>query len=448
MLNYVYIMQNYGNPFYEKRIKKRKTVEYFDYLKKSQWWTQREIQDFQFNEFKNLIKTSYNQVPYWHEKIRNNNLSLADFKSLNDLYKLPILSKEEIKKYKDKMINCSEEPLLRKFTGGSTGSPLEIFYTKKSNQWRTAITSRGYSWAGADPFIKRFLVWGSLEKEDIIIKIKKYLHHKVSREEYFYCRDLDFTKINQCIKRVNIFRPEIIIGYTNPLVSIAKHILQYGGLQHKAKGIISAAEKLYSENRKLLESAFECPVYNSYGCREFMLIGCECEMRQGLHISQENLIVEIIKDNGEYANEGEQGEIVVTDLHNYGMPFIRYATGDLGIIKKSMCKCGRGLTLLEDVVGRKLDIIRTSEKEIPGESFVIIMLDKKGFNRYRFIQKSLKKIVVQLEKNDFFREHELVELKAQIKRLVGDSVEIFYEFPSEIELTPSGKLRVTISEIQ
>ena len=163
------------------------------------------------------------------------------------------------------------------------------------------------------------------------------------------------------------------------------------------QGVICAAEKVLPFQREVMERVFGCPVFNTYGSREFMLIASECEKHEGLHVNVENLIVEIVKEDGTYAREGETGRIIITDLHNYGMPFIRYEIGDLAVFTERRCSCGRGLPIIEDVVGRSLDMIKTPEgKIVPGEFFPHLMKEFKEILKFQVIQETLENLRIRM----------------------------------------------------
>ena len=142
--------------------------------------------------------------------------------------------------------------------------------------------------------------------------------------------------------------------------------------------------------------------------------------------------------------------MVVTDLHNYGMPLVRYANEDIGILsEKTSCPCGRGLPLLKDVIGRALDIIRTPEgKDVAGEYFAIVMLNKQGIERYRFTQERLDYVVAEMVKNEKYTDKQFEAIKEQIDQVVGSSLKVEYRFVNEIPVTRTGKFQLTVSKLR
>lgn len=214
------------------------------------------------------------------------------------------------------------------------------------------------------------------------------------------------------------------------------------------EGIITAAEPLFSHQREAMERAFGCPVFNTYGCREVMLIGAECPHHSGLHVSADHLVVEVLDEEGGPCAPGTSGEIVVTDLHNYGMPFVRYRLGDLGTFTDKVCACGRGLPLLQSVDGRILDRLRTpGGSYVPGEFFPYLLNDVDGIRRFQVIQDRFDHLTINIVKEPDCERVSLGFSKRKIAEVMGEDVEVDFEFVDEIPLTKTGKQRVTISSL-
>ena len=179
-----------------------------------------------------------------------------------------------------------------------------------------------------------------------------------------------------------------------------------------------------------------------------MLIASECERHRGMHISAENLYVEVIKD-GREAKPGEVGEVVITDLHNYGMPFIRYKNEDLGRMSVNKCSCGRGLPLLEKIEGRVVDMIKTPNgKILTGLFFPHLMKDFREIEKFQVIQSSLDSLTVKIQSDKDHGAVPINTIRSIIRQCTGKSMRINIEIVDEIPLSPSGKFRVVISHIR
>ncbi len=236
-------------------------------------------------------------------------------------------------------------------------------------------------------------------------------------------------------------------GYVGPLVRLAEWLLANHRQVARPASVIGAAEALHPFQRELIEKAFGAPAYNTYGCREFMLIASECEHRQGLHVNADHLVVETLDHEGMPAIDGS-GEVAVTDLFNYGMPFIRYVNGDMATYATSTCACGRGLPMLASVDGRKLDAIRTPAGHIlPGEFFPHMLKDVPGLARFQLVQRRLDRLDLSIVRGRGFEDASLDYIRREVGKVLGDSAELHCHFVDDIPLTRSGKLRVTVSEL-
>ena len=284
------------NQFYETCVKQRKILEHRGVLEGSQWWTIEKLREFQFKELRKLLNHAYAQVPYWKGVFDKLGLQPSDIKTFEDVRKLPIIDKDIIRAHYDDLIaNNYRGKTWRKSTGGSTGQPLHFEYTPDSYDWRVAASKRGYSWAGCEDGIKQAYIWGvAIGKTPFFRKLKERIHHSFLRQKYYNCFGFTKEKMAETLRDMNRFKPEFIVGYTNPLYEFAKYVEKAGTLKFRPRSIISAAEKLHEFQREKIRAVFGCPVFNTYGSREFMLIASECEVHKGLHINIENLFVEII----------------------------------------------------------------------------------------------------------------------------------------------------------
>jgi phenylacetate-CoA ligase len=447
---YFEIYKTILSPFYDSFLKGRNINKYKAILEERQYGTYENLFMLQWAGMRKLLNHAYYNVPFWHTHFDKLNMKPEDFKRYDDLLRVPIIGKGDFRKNYDSMLATNYiGKTWKKSTGGSTGEPLHFEYTPESYDRRVAASKRGYSWAGCEDGMKQAYIWGTAIGEvPLLKKLKEDLHHAILRQKYFNCFKFDEREMARTLKELNRFKPEIIIGYTNPLYEFARFVSDQGNLKFRPKSIISAAEKLHGFQRDLISKVFGCGVFDTYGSREFMLIAAECEERNGLHISMENLYVEVIKEDGSPAKPGEMGELVITDLHNYGMPFIRYKIGDMAIISDRKCKCGRNLPLLEEVVGRSLDVIKTPDgKYVPGEFFPHLMKEFPEVLKFRVVQDKLNEININIVKSGVFADNRVNAMKHEIDKVTGTGMSVLINFVDDIPLTATGKTRVTVSNL-
>ena len=451
---YADIFNGFINPLYEKLIKRRQTYSHYDYLMKTQHLSAKEATQQSLSNLRRLLVHAAENSHYYNKKIDKKELSsLQDVELPSFFDGIPFLTKEIINKHRADLVAGNYRQLLwKKSTGGSTGVPLHFYYTKDSNDWRVACTWRGYGWAGAHLGVKQAYIWGThIGDIPFFKKIKEKMHHQLLRQRYYNCFNFSEIAMTESLNDINRFRPEVIVGYTNPLFAFASFIKENNlTINWPLKSVVTAAEGLYDYQRELIEEVFRAKVFHTYGSREFMLIASECEKHEGLHVNTENIFLEIVRGDGSVASPGEVGEIVVTDLHNYGMPFIRYKIGDMGVMSTSECSCGRGLPMLKRVVGRSLDMLKTrTGKLIPGEFFPHFFKDFVEIRQFQVVQNSLDIVEIKLVVND--HQHLSPEktklINKEVAKLVGNEINVRYNYVAEIPLTPTGKRRVTVCNI-
>jgi phenylacetate-CoA ligase len=444
---YASIFRKFLFPFHEKIINNRNTSKYLNEYNLQQYWSHEKISELQFRKLKALINFSYIEVDYYNKLWKEIDFHPNDLKHVNDLCELPILTKTIIREnYEDLISHPHKKTHIKKTTGGSTGVPLSLAYTQESYSRRNAVMWRGYSWANLPPGTKAVYLWGTnIDDTSTFSKIKDNLYNKFYNRYVFSCFGLNDSKMREFVELVNKIKPDVIVSYVNPIVHLSNWLLENDIKLFPPKSIITGAEPLYDFQRVQIEEAFSSTVYNTFGCREVMLIASECERKKGLHVNIDHLVVESLNKQGQQVHN-ESGELVITDLHNYGMPFIRYKNEDLVILSDDLCECGRGLPLMKSVEGRILDCIRTPEnKIIPGELFPHYLKDFPGIEKFQVIQEKLSSLIVKLKVNENINNNEIEKIRKSLHQVIGDGVEIDIQIVDEIPLTKSGKHRVTIS---
>jgi phenylacetate-CoA ligase len=337
---------------------------------------------------------------------------------------------------------------ITKSTGGSTGTPVTFDLDLNSNDRRTAAWHRGYAWAAAPPGTRQFYLWGvDLRPRTRVQRFKESLWNRLHRKTVCNSFEMTHKCAPQIAARLARCRPHAIVAYVKPLYELARGLDEQGIQPYSPRSIVVGAEKLHSFERELIERVFRSPVFETYGSREFMLIAAECEQHRGLHITSEHLLVELLDDKDKPVEPGEEGNVVVTDLFNYGMPFIRYRTGDRAIASGRPCACGRGLPTLSRIVGRQLDIVRTPDgRIIPGEFFPHLMKDFRGVRAFQVVQQRIDSVTVQIVADAGF-EVVAPALAATIQQQLGPGVRLSIERVENIPLTAAGKRRVVISQV-
>jgi phenylacetate-CoA ligase len=432
-------------PAYESGLRGRKTLSYLREYEQQQWLAPEQIDALQWQKLQALLRHCWEHVPYYRETWAG--LGIAAPEDIRDpahYARLPVLDKPAIRANFERLIAGPQRAgLLYKTTGGSTGEPLKFGYTRDSYERRVAIMWRGYGWAGARLGQRSLYLWGTPLGAQ---KRKDLLFHGAFNRRMLNAFEMDRTRMAEYADAIDRFQPETIVSYVAPIVEMADWLIATGRRVHAPLRILGAAEALHDTQRARIEQAFGAPAYNTYGCREFMLIAAECEHRDGLHVNADHLKVEL--GHGESVGGEGPRELVITDLHNLGMPLLRYVNGDLATPGHGQCACGRGLPRLARVDGRKLDALRTRDgRFVPGEYIVYAFLGATGVRRYQVVQKQLDAFEILIVPDAGFDAGVIEQVRSELVKVVGDSVALNFRLTDEIPLTPSGKQRVTVSEL-
>lgn len=431
------------------RIQGSNRGSYYKELLQTQWYTVDKINELSLNRVNKLLRHANENVSYYSTLFRGRNFD-GRVKTLSDLVKIPILTREDVQNNSTSLLTSNTEDfkIIKSSTGGSTGEPIRFCNTRYAYDYSSADILRHYHWTGLNLGEKHAFLWGA-ERDSPMNSFKGRLHARALRYIWMNSFKISDSMMNEYSKLLKEHKPKILIGYASSLYAFAKFLEKENIELPAFDGIQSSAEKLFSWQRKTIENQFDAPVFDRYGCREVGNIGHECQEHDGLHISQELMHVEVIKDN-EPAAVGEEGDIVLTSFMNYAFPFIRYRTGDTGVLMDSedTCSCGRSLMRLSTKVGRTSDIFHFEEDvSVHGEYFTHLFYSIPNVRQFQVVQKSKSHLlirIVTIDQKSTIPENKLTQ---DILEWVGVQLEVDFEYLERIESTETGKLRFTISEV-
>ncbi len=439
-----------------RNIKEKDILNIYKLLVRKQRDDINEIENYQLDQINKVIKHAYKNTTYYRSEFNRNEFLSKNFfqiNSLSDMQYIPILSKKIIKKNKTAM--TSNDHLDRKSfensSGGSTGKPVHIIQDKLFQDNNLASQILGRSWTEMDIFDSVAMLWGA--DRDLLIgrkPIKAKIIDLLLNQKTFNLFLMNKNDMRNFINYLNKKKPKLIHGYVQSLNEMCNYIINNNIHVEKQNAVLLSAGTVNNEERELIESTFNCKSYSNYGSREAGAIASQCSKSRGLHEFSHNIYIEIVDDNGNLCQPGEEGEILITTLHNYSMPLIRYKIGDIGSLQPyKACSCGINYRKLNEIKGRKSDIFINIKKEkIDGAYFTHMMKNLKGFDEYQFIQNDYDEIEVNLVKNELFNEDIYNEIKNIIITVMGNDCKISLNEVEKIKKTKSGKFLFTISKIK
>ncbi|HEV8548646.1 MAG TPA: hypothetical protein VGQ57_06450 [Polyangiaceae bacterium] len=362
-------------PAWERLIRRRETLTHLAYLEQSQWQRAEVRRVRELAELKGLLLYAGTNVPYYRELFQTLRFDPRAVTSVSDMNALPLLTREIIReRYADLVDPAHRGKNLKKGTSGSTGTPLKFEYSRQSECWRQAVKVRSYAWAGYRPGRKTFYYWAAVSAGKPNLKAR--VDRTLRREVFLDSMRQDDASRRAALAAFRRLRPEVVVCYTQSCAQFARWIVDNDLRDWDDVPVICGAEAVLHADRTMLEKAFGPQVFETYGSRETMLMAAECDAHDGMHLSEENLLLEVVQA-GEEVPAGDVGDVVVTDLHNYGMPMIRYANGDLARrATDEPCACGRSLARLSRVDGRRADtMIDGDGNAVPGIVFHVLFSD-------------------------------------------------------------------------
>jgi phenylacetate-CoA ligase len=357
-------------PTWQRVVRGRPIKERRALLERTQWLEADVLARTQGEELRALLMHAGAHVPYYKELFAAVRFDPRGVTSRDDLARLPLMTREMVRERYDDLIDRAQRGRnIEKQTSGTSGVPLRIEYSNASETWRQATRLRAYEWAGYRQGLPTLHYWGRGTRLARGLRaLKVNLDRAIRREAYVDCGHQDDASMRRLARLIAQMRPHAIVAFPHALATFARWVLERHARAWGDVIVIGGGEAMLQADRAALERAFGPRVYETYGARETMLIAGECGAHDGLHVAEENLIVEIVRSDGTLAAPGETGAVVVTDLHNTGMPLVRYANGDLATWSPdSTCRCGRSLRRIARVDGRQTDTMRDgSGAPVPG----------------------------------------------------------------------------------
>jgi phenylacetate-CoA ligase len=414
----------------------------------SQWWSKDSLQELQFRRLKALLKHAYQNVPYHRRIFEERNLKPRDFQCFEDLQKLPVLTKEDVRTNFHALISQHfhiYRPAVF-HTSGSTGEPLNYYLDRRTVLMTSACVQRHWRWCGVGPNDLIAVCRGTLIDD---FGKKRSNHYKLQDKQlHFSTFEMNDAVMAKYISLINDTKPSMIRGYPASIEILAKFIIKNDMNVWTPKAIHTSSETVSEEQRRVIEKAFHSPLFDWYGHGESTLCAGECDQHTGLHLNLEYGYTEFVKTQ-ETANMPGVFNIISTSLHNYSFPLIRYDTEDLALLGDKLCSCGRGLPLIKKIIGREADIIKgVNGVAVSPSSFVHFWKYKvadhlEGIKYVQIVQKKVDCITVKIVGQQKVRNQEII--LDRIHLLLGD-IQVDFEYLPQI---PTGqKWRFTVSQLR
>jgi phenylacetate-CoA ligase len=392
---------------------------YYKLYKEALRWSRENVEAFQLARLKVLLRHAYNNVPFYRTVFKENGLTPDSFNSLKDIGRLPLLTRTNLHDNLQDLLSADfrRRKVSRHSSSGTTGTP--IVYYKDTNSRSADIAAVYLTWhlTGCRVGDKRLHIWGTPDSEVQWSRWGSKLKRKLLNAKYFPAGSMDDeSSYKNLIRLVNSYKPDFVDGYTSSIYSIARYAHDRDIEVHHPKVVLTTGDTLYSYQRKTIERVFG-PVRDVYGCGEINGVAIQC-LENNYHIIGPRVYVEYEDD----VLEGGHKKIILTDLENHAMPFIRYEVGDLfdGIEREQRCTCGLDSTYFREIAGRTTELINLPNGMVisPVTVFGGAAFRRVGnFTKHQTIWNG-KYLIFVFEVNDRFTQDDEKELESIISDLV------------------------------
>lgn len=418
--------------------------DYLEELMRSQRYSDAELAEHQNQKLQGLIRHCYENVPYYAKLFRELKLVPDDIQKPADLAKLPILSKEAVRRDPDQFYaqNYLRAPCEISNTSGTTGTTLRIRVNVEGRRENYAFFGRLKAWAGVGlsdrsaTFAGRTIVPAGNRKPPFW-RYNFWMHNLL-----FSSYHLSDKNVPAYLEQLRRWRPRFIDSYPSSIHTVARYMSEHGETLPSPRAIITSSETLWPEDRETICKALGAPVFDLYGGAEQVCFISQCEAGT-YHIHPEFGVTELVPET----SEPQTGfRIIATGFTNLAMPFLRYDTGDLAMPGDRSCSCGRNFQVVERILGRADDVIITPDGRRIGRLDPVF----KGLwtiRKAQIEQETLNHIRLRVVPGKGFRQGDVDSVLHELKKRIGPEVEYSVEIVEDIAVGAGGKFRAVVSRV-
>lgn len=439
------LYQNIFHPFYHNMIKRDRFYDILDLYNKTQFWSREQIAELQLERLNKLLVHAYENTGYYKKLFSQIGIKPVDIKSLNDLTKIPFLTKDIVNRnFKDVIVpNLISNRGVIHQTSGTTGEKFRFYNDKQAMLNSAVLGSIINNWIGIDIGDKVLAIWGSRSDVLEMNSLKNRIKSHVRSIKLLSGNNLNEENLFNYYNIIEKYNPKLISGYPSTLEVFSDFLMKHN-FRLEPKSIRTEGELLIDFTRNKISKAFNTSVYNYYSSRDITSIAHECRIFKNLHILSPNVILEVVDENGEIVFD-KDGDIVLTHLNNFVMPFIRYKIGDKGILTKKQCECGISWPLLTEVNGRRFEIIKfPNGNSVQGVFWPYLFKRQDGIKKFRVIKRDSKIDIYYIPEKGLKKEF-LEKIEEAIKKIGGKDVEISFNEVNEIPTEENGKYKYIIN---
>ncbi|MGC4079562.1 MAG: hypothetical protein QM702_21475 [Rubrivivax sp.] len=402
-------------------------------------------------KLRRIVAHADQTCPFYGERFRKAGVDVGTLRTAADLARFPLVAKSDVAEHGPEMDSRDYQGrIARGVTSGSTGTALRFRQGAEHEGWIDACWNRGFGWWGVRRGDRRFVLWGRPVDGGARPQVEAWLKHRLRNGLSFNTfEELTDEFLGRVVHALETFQPRMIYGYGSSIGALAEFMARENlVLEGDARPnvIVYTGDHIYEAERQTAERVLGAPVVSLYGSSEAGSVGYTCQAGS-MHVSEDHIHVEFVREDGSYADAGEQAEIVVTTLNNFAMPMIRYRVGDLGSWRDEPCACGVTLRTMNLEVGKVADRITTSSKKLVSPYSLdyinkhLLRQGVRGIRQFLVEQTGTDDFVLHIVKEEPFNPRCVSFFTEKMKEYLGDSITTEVRFTDAIPVSPSGKRR-------
>ncbi len=409
-------------------------------------------QAFRSRQLQIALSHALREMPYYRP-LASGLAPLVRSDPMRALAEFPILTKRELQEHERELLAEHPPPGGRHLhhTSGSTGEPTRLWHDNRRDAIRVLASYRDKAYSGWRPGDPVALIEGPRALFWTLGRLRRALNWLGQTYVGLNVHDMSPATNRSFLARLERHGPVVLRGIASGVDEFASFV-EAEGLTERARALrlraaITSNEKLYPHQRQRIERVFGCKVFDLYGTNEMLVVAMECSAHDGLHVSADSVIVEIVDDDGRPVPRGESGRIVVTDPWNLGFSLLRYDLGDVGhyLPDDGPCPCGVTFPKIAPVEGRRAHFFtRPDGTRFHGSYFRRLVCDLPGVRQFRIVQEALDEVVILLDGDRALIEPRLPELAAK----APPGMHVRAEFCDELPRSAAGKRLCIVSRLE
>ncbi len=441
-----WIVRRFLLPLHES-ILGRPTLAYLRQIEATQWSSLDQLRALQEAKLRRLLAHAHARCPFYRRWLDQAGLDPSRA-TIDALGRLPVLTKRDISRHGEEMVDPVAKPALCTMTtGGSTGMPLAFKVDRSRQAADQAARARSRRWFGIDLGQRELYLWGSPVEQAAQDRVKRW-RDRLTNHRLLNAFKMTPRMMSRYIDIIHRFDPVHLFGYPSSIARLCRHAEASGvSLRNRSlRAVFVTGELFLPADRAVIEEQVGVPVADGYGSREGGFVAHQCPAG-AYHVTMESIIVELLDAAGRRVSGGCPGEITITHLDAFGMPFIRYRTGDVALRSSKPCPCGRNLERLERIEGRQTDMLRTADGGYAHALSVIYVLrDEPAIQQFKVIQRPNLDLDVCIVGDGSFNEARRERTRRLLRQQIGQDVDVRLNLVEAIPPDPSGKHRHVVSE--